>query len=70
MTSRMHILSSKGGVPGHRVGEHLVAVEIARCSLAIRRRDWLAAEHHAVAAQRALVALQRGHDHREDGADA
>ncbi len=63
-----HELSNVGGVPGYRLGEQQIAVEIARCVFAIRRRDLPAAEHHAVQAQLRLVAMQRA-SHRHEEAD-
>lgn len=57
-----------------RLGLHAVALEVAYATLAIRRRDWLVAEHHAVQAQRSLAAFERADaelcDAISDDADA
>jgi len=41
-----------------RLGLHAVALEVAYATLAVRRRDFLAGEHHCREAMKLLVAVE------------
>ena len=58
MTSRSHSLPDRGGVTSLQFGLRAAAVEIAHATLAIRRRDFLAGEHHCREAMRLLVKIE------------
>jgi hypothetical protein len=59
--------TGSGGLPGRVFGLRQVAVAVARCVLAVRRGDRLAAEHHGIAAQKLIAALERAESgYRDD----
>ena len=58
MTGRSHCLPDRGGVTSLQFGLRAAAAEIGHATLAVRRRDFLAGEHHCREAMRLLVAVE------------
>ena len=58
MTGRSHSLPDRGGVTSLQFGLRTAAVEIGHATLAVRRRDFLAGEHHCREAMRLLVKIE------------
>ena len=58
MTGRSYCLPDHGGVTSLQFGLRAAAVEIGHATLAVRRRDFLAGEHHCREAMRLLVKIE------------
>ena len=58
MNGRSHSLPDRGGVTSLQFGLRAAAVEIGHATLAVRRRDFLAGEHHCREAMRLLVKIE------------
>ena len=58
MSERSYCLPDRGGVTSLQFGLRAAAVEIGHATLAVRRRDFLAGEHHCREAMRLLVAVE------------